>query len=109
MTTTRGLIGKSDLEIGFSPVWGPWPVWLLAGHGPGTAGFRRFRLGADCVRLPDRLFPRTDSEIEHLNRIRYEENAGISMRPAARLVGDDQRTAAFRCFWMDAGGDCLPQ
>lgn len=50
MTTTRGLVRKSDLEIGFSPAWELWLVWRLAGHGMGTAGFRRFWIGVVCDR-----------------------------------------------------------
>ena len=46
---TCGLDRESDLEIGFSTAWELWLVWRLAGHGMGTAGFRRFRMSADCV------------------------------------------------------------
>ena len=49
VTTTRGLVRKSDLEIGFSPAWELWLVWRLAGHGMGTAGFQCFWVDADCV------------------------------------------------------------
>lgn len=105
----RGLVRRLDLEIGFGPTSGPLPVRRLAGHSPGTAGFRRFRMSADYGRLPDCLFPRTDSEIGHRNRIRAEENTGIAVCPAARLVGDDQRTAVFRCFRLAVGGGGLRQ
>ena len=64
-------------DIGFGPASELWLVWRLAGHGMGTAGFRRFRMNADCVSLPDCLFPRTDSEIGRRYRIRSEENTGI--------------------------------
>ena len=66
-------------------------------------------MGADCVRLPDHLFPWADSGIEHRNRIRAEENTGISVCPAVRPAGHHQRTTVFHRFWMDTGGDCLPQ
>ena len=66
-------------------------------------------MNVDCVRLPNRLFPRTDSEIEHRNRIQVEGNTGISVCLPVRLVGDDQRTGVFRCFRLDVGGGCLPQ
>ena len=105
----RGLVRRLDLEIGFGPASGPWPVWRLAGHSPGTAVFRRFRMSADCGRLPDRLFPWTDPEIGHRNRIRYEGNTGISVCPAVRPAGHHQRTAVFRRFQIGSGGDCLPQ
>lgn len=52
-----GLIRGFGCEIGFGPASGPWPVWRLAGHGLGTAGFRRFRIDTDCASLPDHLFP----------------------------------------------------
>ena len=55
-------------------------------------------MSADCVRLPDRLFPWTDSEIEHRNRIRAGENTGIDVCPAVRLIGDNRRTLVFRRF-----------
>ena len=96
----RGLVRRLDLEIGFGPASGPWPVWRLAGHSPGTAVFRRFRMSADCGRLPDRLFPWTDPEIGHRNRIRYEGNTGISVCPAARPAGHHQRTMIFRLSWL---------
>ncbi len=105
----RGLVRRLDLEIGFGPASGPWPVWRLAGHSPGTAGFRRFRMSADCGRLQDRLFPWTDPEIGHRNRIRAEGNTGISVCPAVRPAGHHQRTAVFRRFQIGSGGDCLPQ
>ncbi len=59
--------------------------------------------------LPDRLFPWTDSEIGHRYRIRAEGNIGISVCPAVRPAGHHQRTTVFHRFWMDTGGDCLPQ
>ena len=77
MTTTCGLNRGLAVEIGFGPASELWLVWRLAGHGMGTAGFRRFRMNADCVSLPDCLFPRTDSEIGRRYRIRSEENTGI--------------------------------
>lgn len=52
-----GLIRGFGCEIGFGPASGPWPAWRLAGHGLGTAGFRRCRIDADCASLPDHLFP----------------------------------------------------
>ncbi len=66
----RGLIRRLTVEIGFGPASGPWPVWRLAGHGLRTEGFSRFRMGADCVRLPDCLFSWSGSGIGCGNRIR---------------------------------------
>ena len=148
----RGLIRESDIEIGFDPCmaaqsavflidWIPKALgfrrsrmdtdcvrlpdclfwWTDSGIGPRdriryeentgisvclaarpadfnrrTAGFRRFRMNVDCVRLPNRLFPWTDPEIEHRNRIRYERNTGIDVCPTVRLIGDNRRTLVFR-------------
>ena len=102
VAATCGPVRRLAVEIGFGPVSGPWPVWRLAGLGLGTAGFRRFRIDTDCVHLPDHLFPWADSEIEHRNRIRAKENTGISVCPAARLIGDNRRTLVFRRFRMGA-------
>ncbi len=108
VAATYGPVRRLAVEIGFGSASGPWPVWRLAAHGPRTAGFLRFRIDTDCVRLPDHLFPWADSEIEHRNRIRAKGNTGISVCPAARLIGDNRRTLVFRRFRMGAGGDCLP-
>ena len=109
VAATCGLVRGLAVEIGFGPASGPWPVWRLAGHGMGTAGFRRFRMSADCGHLPDRLFPRTDSGIGRRNRIRYEVNTGIDVCPAVRQIDDNQRTLVFRRFRLGAGVDCPPQ
>ncbi len=78
---SRGLNLESGAKIGFGPTSGPWPVRRLAGLGPGAAGFRRFRMSADCGRLSDRLFPWTDSEIGHRNRIRSVHGCAIGCVP----------------------------
>jgi hypothetical protein len=44
----RGLNRRLAVEIGFGPVSEPLPVWRLAGHGLGTAGFRHSWMSADC-------------------------------------------------------------
>ena len=102
VAATCGPVRRLAVEIGFGPVSGPWPVWRLAGHGPRTAGFRRFRIDTDCVRLPDCLFWWTDSGIGPRNRIRAEENTGIDVCPTVRLIGDNRRTLVFRRFRMGA-------
>ena len=109
VAATCGPVRRLAVEIGFGPVSGPWPVWRLAGHGPRTAGFRRFRIDTDCVHLPDHLFPWTDSGIGHRDRIRYEGNTGISVCLAARPADFNRRTAGFRWFRLCTGGDCLSQ
>ena len=105
----RGPVRRLAVGIGLGPAWEPWPVWRPADRGLGTAGFRRFRMNVDCVRLPDRLFPWIDSGIEHRDRIRAEENTGIDVCPAARLIGDNQRTAGFRCSQLGVDGGCSQQ
>ena len=97
-----GLVRRLAVEIGFGSVSWSWPVWRPAGHGLGTAGFSRFRMSANCGRLPNRPFPWTDSEIGLRNRIRYEGNTGISVCPAARPIDDNQRTAGFSRFRLGA-------
>ena len=97
-----GLVRRLAVEIGFGSVSWSWPVWRPAGHGLGTAGFSRFRMSANCGRLPNRPFPWTGSEIGLRNRIRYEGNTGISVCPAARPIDDNQRTAGFSRFRLGA-------
>lgn len=60
---SRGLNLESGAKIGFGPTSGPRPVWRLAGRGPGTAGFRRFRIGVCCFRSSLRWCSWTGSEI----------------------------------------------
>ena len=81
VAATRGLVRGLGRDIGFGSALGPLPVWRLAGLGPGAAGFRRFRMSADCGRLSDRLFPWTDSEIGHRNRIRSVHGCAIGCVP----------------------------
>ena len=99
-----GLIRGLGCEIGFGSASGSCLVWRPAGHSPGIAGFRRFRIDMDCASLPDRLSPWTDSEIGHRDRIRAKENTGIDVCPTVRLIGDNQRTLVFRRFRLGAGG-----
>ena len=62
-----GLTRGFGCEIGFGPISEPWPVWLLAGHGLGTAVFRCFRIDTDCVRCRTACFRglirKSDTEI----------------------------------------------
>ena len=105
----RGLIRESDIEIGFNPCMAAQSAVFLIDRIPKALGFRRSRMDTDCVRLPDCLFWWTDSGIGPRNRIQYEGNTGISVCPAVRPAGHHQRTTVFHRFWMDTGGDCLPQ
>ncbi|MGO5374097.1 hypothetical protein [Bifidobacterium thermophilum] len=59
---SRGLIRKSNPEIGFDPSVAVESAVFLIDRIPKVLVFSRFRI-ADCVRLPNRLFPRTDSGI----------------------------------------------
>ena len=100
----RGLIRRLDIEIGFDPCMAAQSAAFLIDRIPKALGFRRFRMGADCVRLPDCLFPWIGSRIGRRNRIRYEGNTGISVCLAVRPVGCNQRALVFRCFRVDAVG-----
>ena len=105
----RGLIRRLDIEIGFDPCMAAQSAAFLIDRIPKALGFRRFRMGADCVRLPDCLFPWIGSRIGRRNRIRYEGNTGISVCLAARPADFNRRTVVFRWFRLCAGGDCLSQ
>jgi hypothetical protein len=91
-----------DIEIGFDPCMAAQSAAFLIDRIPKALGFRRFRMGADCVCLPDCLFSWIGSRIGHRDRIRAEGNTGISVCPAVRPAGHHQRTMIFRLSWLGA-------